>query len=182
MAEQGLFILLRERNMKIARKIQVVSILALMTVAGAASAQAASDEGGYCDPKVAQALVEEYKARQRDRDETFNPLLKTVKDVAEESFADLSSCVDLSWPTMKFQYPTMDMIIRGIAKELVNKACGAARETVNKANSAMNGSYYMNTRLPGVPNIGVSYGATSTALPVPGSQGFVLPPSSPPKP
>lgn len=172
--------------MKISTTKQVFAMVALLTASSMASAQNSPgvQVEGYCDPQVAQALVEEYKARQRDRDETLNPLLKSVKEAAEDSFDQLSSCVDMSWPTMSITYPTMDQIIRGVAKQLVNRACGEARKYVTEANSAMNGSYYMNTRIPGVPNFGVStYGSSASgAVPVSGNGQTVVPPRNPPTP
>jgi hypothetical protein len=50
----------------------------------------------------------------------------------------------------------MDQIIRGVAKEVVNKACSAAREAVAKQTSGLSGNFYMNTRIPGVSNSGIS--------------------------
>lgn len=171
--------------MKNSNKIKAVLLLALLAPASSVFAQTSPSGGDeYCDPKVAQALVEEYKARQRDLDDTYNPLLKSMQEAVEDGFDQLSSCVDMSWPTLKITYPTMDQIIRGIAKELVNKACGEARQHISKANSAMNGSYYLNTRIPGVPSIGGStYGSTASgSVPVYGTGQTVVPPRTPPTP
>ncbi len=140
-----------------------VSTLGVSATASAQSGSAGSaDVEGTCDPKVAQDLMEKYKARQKDLDESKEGLLREIKKVPEQSIADLSSCVDLSWPTMTIQYPTMDQIIRGIAKEAVRKACGAARDAISEQRSRLSGSYYFNTRIPGVPNYGVSSSGTGS--------------------
>lgn len=57
---------------------------------------------------------------------------------------------------VNIQYPAMDQIIRGVAKEAINKACGKAREKIAKAKSPLTGTFYLNARLPGAPAAGVS--------------------------
>lgn len=111
---------------------------------------------GYCDAAVINVLVKQYEAQQNDADETMNDLFKTIKDVSNDSFEKMSSCVDMSWPNISFQRPTMDQIIKGVAQAAVRKVCGEARSIINQANSGWNNSYYMNTRIPGVPSYGVS--------------------------
>jgi hypothetical protein len=115
---------------------------------------------GYCDPAVAKKMVEQFKAVQSDQDATFEPLLKHIKKVVEQSMVNLSACVDLSWPSMKISYPTMDMIIRGIAQGLQRKACSVARDAISEQTSKLNGSFYFNTRIPGVPDYGISTSGT----------------------
>lgn len=146
--------------MKSATRSMVIALAAAMAVGAIAPAMAQSAEPakaeGYCDPEVARTLAERFKARQDDLDQSKDGLFKEIKKVQEQSIADLSSCVDLSWPTMSIQYPTMDQIIRGIAKEAVRKACGIARDKMSEVKSRFTQSYYLNTRIPGVPSYGIS--------------------------
>lgn len=140
---------------------------------------------GYCDPQVLNVLVEQYKAQQNDIDTTLNPLYKSIKDVAEDSWSSMSSCVDMSWPNISFQRPTMDQIIKGVAQIAVRKVCSEARQAIGQLNSAVSNSYYMNTRIPGVPSFGMSispkYGPSgvpangTTVPPAPG--GLYVPPT-----
>lgn len=130
--------------------------LALSLSPPAAAQDSAAKTEGYCDPEVARTLAERYKSRQDDLDQSKDGLFKEIKKVQEQSIADLSSCVDLSWPTMSIQYPTMDQIIRGIAQEAVRRACGVARDKISDATSRFTQSYYLNTRIPGVPSYGIS--------------------------
>jgi hypothetical protein len=141
---------------------------------------------GYCDPQVLTVLVEQYKAQQNDIDTTLNPLYKSIKDVAEDSWSSMSSCVDMSWPNISFQRPTMDQIIKGVAQMAVRKVCSEARQAIGQLNSAVSNSYYMNTRIPGVPSFGMSTsnygpsGVTINGTPAPG--GLYVPPTPPPTP
>lgn len=141
--------------------------LALASVMCSTSAVAAdastSTDSGYCDPAVLQTMIASYKNNQDDLDESLEPLAREIKKTADSSIVDLSSCVDLSWPTMSFQYPTMDQIIRGIAKQAVNKACSAARSVVSEAKSKFTNSFYLNPRIAGVPSYRVSTGTSSSA-------------------
>lgn len=143
---------------------------------------------GYCDPQVLGVLLEQYKAQQNDIDTTLNPLYKSIKDVAEDSWASMSSCVDMSWPNLSFQRPTMDQIIKGVAQIAVRKVCSEARQAIGDLNSAVSNSYYMNTRIPGVPSFGMSTygqggGVTLNGTPVPPpSGGLYVPPTPPPTP
>lgn len=111
---------------------------------------------GKCDPEVARQMAQRYQQQQDDMAKTMNPLFKTIKDVAEDSMADLSACTEMAWPTMKISYPTMDQIIRGVAQTAVRKACGVARDVIAKKDSYLSNSFYLNTRIPGVPSYGIS--------------------------
>lgn len=122
---------------------------------------------GACDTTELQNLVSRYQAKQKDLDQTLEPLWKRFKEIADNSLMDMSSCVDMSFPTLKITYPTMDQIIRGVAKQAVNKFCGEAREKISDATSKLNQSFYINTRIPGVSSYGVS---TSTS----GNGGVVV--------
>lgn len=153
-----------------------MALSAMMPFAAQAQATAPPQQNpgvqvdGYCDPQVLTVLVEQYKAQQNDMDQSLNPLFKSIKDVADDSWSKMSSCVDLNWPNLSFQRPTMDQIIKGIAQVAVRQVCSEAREAVSGLNSAMHNSYYMNTRIPGVPSIGVStYGGQSGGFTVNGT-------------
>lgn len=138
---------------------------------------------GFCDPRAAQMLRDGYERVQKDRDETFEPLFRTVKThpssggtsnggdtrdggdggaggggspVVSDSMDQLGSCVSLSWPNLKISYPTMDEIIRAAERQVIQKACSAAREKINEAKSPLTGSFYFNPRIPGVPPAGGS--------------------------
>ena len=147
---------------------------------------------GYCAPQAAAMLRGTFEYRQKDLDESKEPLYRQIKtggeglaqaqgsggagsgsgggspggssgggsssgaSVMEESYDALSSCTEMSWPTLQIQYPTMDQIIRGIAKEAVRRACSEARNLMTEQRNRLSGSFYLNTRLPGVPNAGVS--------------------------
>lgn len=143
------------------KKIPFVLLLGLaMMVAGVQPAQAqeapAVEVEGYCDPQVMQDLVRQYQAQQKDLEDSVHPLLKSIKDKTESALDNMASCVDLSWPNITFQRPTMDQILNGVARQAVNRVCGEVRQTIREANSHLHGSYYLNTRIPGVPSIGGS--------------------------
>ena len=156
---------------------------------------------GFCDPEAAKMLREGYQRVQKDRDETLEPLLRTIKtmpvagagagagsgsssggapggsggapgggsggasSVYSDSVSQLSSCVSLSWPNVKFQYPTMDELLKAAEKELVQRACSAAREKVAEAKSSLTGQFYFNPRVPGVQPAGVSVSGSGGAPP-----------------
>lgn len=148
---------------------------------------------GYCDPIAIKMLRDEYEFKQKDLDETFEPLLRTIKSppstastgssgtsggsaggssggstsgssgssVWSDSMDRMSSCTSVAWPNLKITYPTMDQILRAAEREVVNRACSAAREKIADAKSPLKGSFYFNPRIGGVPSAGVStYGET----------------------
>lgn len=119
-------------------------------------------ESGYCDPAVLQTMIASYKNNQDDLDDSLEPLAREIKKTSDSSIVDLSSCVDLSWPTMSFQYPTMDQIVRGVAKQVVNKACSAARSVVSETKSKFTNSFYLNPRISGVPAFKVATGTSQS--------------------
>lgn len=176
------------------RSIMFASLALGMMMPFSAMAQSTPDAvqvDGYCDPAVINVLVKQYEAQQNDADETMNDLFKTIKDVSNESFEKMSACVDMSWPNISFQRPTMDQIIKGVAQAAVRKVCGEARSIINQANSGWNNSYYMNTRIPGVPSYGVSMRGTRggsggnitvNGTPVSTPGGLYNPPSPPARP
>lgn len=157
---------------------------------------------GYCAPQASQLLAGKFQARQKDLDETFEPLFRSIKNggesvagtqgsggagsgssggsssaggssasVMESSYSQLSSCVDLSWPTVSIQYPTMDQIIRGVAKEAVRRACSEARSKLSEQRSHLTGAAWLNTRIPGVPSFGVTTTGSGGDNPLPSSGG-----------
>lgn len=166
--------------------------LALMAASPIAFAQApAAQDEGYCSPEVARQMVEAIQQAQKDHDDTFGDLLKGIKKVAEDSMADLSACVDTSWPSMKMSYPSMDQIIRGVAQTAVRKACGVARDAIAEKDAYFRNSFYLNTRIPGVPSYGITtsgsgsggiqWGSASSGGSYGSSTGgATTPPSSPP--
>lgn len=130
---------------------------------------------GYCSEEAKKWLTEGYQEQQKDLDSTLEPLIRQIKTGGNAStsssgsssgssgsssssgtIANLGSCVDMSWPNVSFQYPTMDQIIRGVAREAVNKACSAARKAVSEQTSGLSGNFYMNTRIPGVSQSAIS--------------------------
>ena len=169
------------------RHLQVLVLATLLGLAlpSFASAASATEPTGTCDPAVLQDLINRYKLQQADIDASLEPLEKKIQDRPKDSMELLSSCVDLSWPTISLSWPTMDMIIRGIAKELVKKACGEIRDKMSDVTSKLSGSFYLNTRIPGVPDIGggVSMSSAPASLTLNGSSTGLssgLPSSLPP--
>ena len=146
---------------------------------------------GYCDPDAAKMLRDGYERVQKDRDDTLEPLLRTIKtkpvmasnrdsssggapsggssggssSVYSDSLSQLSSCVSLSWPNIKFQYPTMDQLLAAAEKELVQRACSAAGQKVADAKSSLTGKFYFNPNVPGVQPSGVSVSGSGGAPP-----------------
>jgi hypothetical protein len=76
--------------------------------------------------------------------------------VFSDSVDSVSSCVNLSWPNISFQGPTMDQLIKAAEKQIVKIACEKARATVADTKSKLNQQFYFNPRIPGVPSSGVT--------------------------
>lgn len=140
---------------------RVLLVLALILAPSLVMAQSQAE----CSPEAQQELLNRYKKLQQDEVKALEPLFRQIKKVREES-TNLGSCVDLKWPSPSITMPSMDIIIRGIAQQLIQRACSEARSAVADATSPFGQSFYFNPGIPGVGQFGVDLDGGPKSAPI----------------
>lgn len=143
------------------KKILIPMIMGiLLASSGTAFAKSACSENaaraiGQSSINAQQADAKKYK----DILDAFSDYekLKQQDEIPGMPGVSAKSCMD-AWPKGNFGFslPSIDDVINGVADAAIKKACDAARSQISKATSGLSSGVYLNTGIPGMPQIGAN--------------------------